>query len=596
MLSLLLEENLAAQPIQTDAEQANSAVRLPLQGEREHQPVLQQHATNGKYIPEAHSPRMISEQNPELLHWRANVLLDEMMLGAIDLAANDSVPARALSQRQYGYGSASGDKVGGVNGDARRNSGHQVDSSPSVYERPAANSSVNPNRLPSERAYSADTDNAAGFDGPLDGRLPHERQPSANSSDGLPTREDRPDNLRQWQPSTGDSGDYPAIAQSRQGSSSNSGNKGASQKGASRAGSTPSTRVGEHPQAANGTEQWLFAAEQRYEQIAARRQATQGLSATEAGYEYDGWSMAAAPTTQPDYSVSAAPYSRENNHEQIPSYGTSTVVLPATATSSSTSLNGGGGSSGVVPNGAASKSGRKSLRSNLLPRMNALDSSTVQQEMAMLQNAIEGVLPVGHESRTRAQHLLQKAYTLVQTDPTRSAEVDYYLQQVRTIMQRAQETVHWSNLYQNRLRTYLFAWLALSTIVILSRYLYAIPLSQWLARMSDQSNNNLWVYNVLTITSAFFFGALGGGVGALFTMVQHARLGRGFFDRKYGLRGLILPLIGALFGLGLCVLFGILYAILGVDPGSNLWFGLLPALLALAAGASQEYLYGTRES
>ena len=228
--------------------------------------------------------------------------------------------------------------------------------------------------------------------------------------------------------------------------------------------------------------------------------------------------------------------------------------------------------------------------------MNVLDSRTVQQEMAMLQNAIESALPVGHESRTRAQHLLQKAHMLVQTDPTHSAEVDYYLQQVRTIMQRAQETVHWSTLYQNRLRTYLLAWLALSVIVILSRYLYAVPLAQWLARLSGQSSSSLLSYNILTITTAFFFGALGGGVGALSTMIQHTRLGQGFFDRKYGLRGLILPIIGALFGLGLCLLFGILYAIFGIDPASNFWFGLLPALLALAAGASQEYLYGTRES
>ena len=31
------------------------------------------------------------EQNPELLQWRANVLLDEMMLGAVDIAASDTV-------------------------------------------------------------------------------------------------------------------------------------------------------------------------------------------------------------------------------------------------------------------------------------------------------------------------------------------------------------------------------------------------------------------------------------------------------------------------------------------------------------------------
>jgi len=467
---------------------------------------------------------MTAEQNPELLHWRANVLLDEMMLGAIDLAASDSVPARALAPRQQNTHVSTSDARESATADAMR-----------------TNTSF------------------------------------ATAAEEAGARVDSQEHARQWQPTADD---HRSSAQARQG--------GAPDKAAAQPRGRGATSAGERPKPANGTEQWLFAAEQRYEQIAARRQASQGVGVTEAGYEYDGWSMAADPTGDQGFGGAAA-YGAENYDAPNASYGT--APGPKVAPAAATSPNKGTGTSGTAP-----KNGRKSLRSNLLPRMNALDSQTVQQEMGMLQNAIEGILPAAHESRTRAQHLLQKAYTLVQTDPTRSAEVDYYLQQVRTIMQRAQETVHWSTLYQNRLRTYLLAWLALGSIVILSRYLYAVPLSNWLARLSGQSNESLWVYNILTITSAFFFGALGGGSGALFTMVQHRRLGQAFFDRKYSLRGLILPLIGALFGVGLCVLFGLFYALFGLDPGSNFLFGLLPALLAFALGASQDYLYGTHES
>ncbi len=542
---------MAAQPIQTDVEAADFAVKLPAQGELKRSGALRQRTASGRSVADAHSAKILAEQNPELLHWRANVLLDEMMLGAIDLAASDSVPARALSPRQAGSGYSTTDRGSGP----RRDAGHTI------------------------------VDKAADFDEPAAYRTGQSRQPSGPSADAQgSTKLDPQGSARPWQSS---STDYPSATQARQPSTTDT---VGSPKGVPRAGAS-STKEGERPKPANGTEQWLFAAEQRYEQLAARRQASQGAAPTAVGYEYDGWSVASEPTAPQDYGVSAVPYNnRENIHNPVPSY-TPPNGSVAAISSSSTLLNGGGVSTGI-----ASTSGRKSLRSNLLPRMNALDSRTVQQEMAMLQNAIESALPVGHESRTRAQHLLQKAHVLVQTDPGRSAEVDYYLQQVRTIMQRAQESVHWSTLYQNRLRTYLLAWLALSIIVILSRYLYAFSLTQWLARLSGQSGSTLLSYNILTIATAFFFGALGGGVGALFTMIQHSRLGQGFFDRKYGLRGLILPLIGALFGLGLCLLFGIFYTIVGVDPASSFWFGLLPALLALAAGASQEYLYGTRES
>ena len=226
--------------------------------------------------------------------------------------------------------------------------------------------------------------------------------------------------------------------------------------------------------------------------------------------------------------------------------------------------------------------------------MNALDSRAIQHEINVLQNSIETILPPGHESRIRAQHSLQKAYNILQEEPTRSAELEYYLQQVRTIVQRIQETIYWSNAYQSRLKTYLLAWLALSSSVIVSLYLYAAPLTDWLASVAASNRDSLWIYNLLTIAGAFFFGALGGGIGAFVNMIKYAQLDYGFFDRKYGLRGLLLPVIGAFIGVGLCVIFGIFYALFRLDPSANIWFGLLPALIALALAASQEYIYGTR--
>ena len=66
----------------------------------------------------------------------------------------------------------------------------------------------------------------------------------------------------------------------------------------------------------------------------------------------------------------------------------------------------------------------------------------------------------------RSRHLLQKAQSILQSDPSRSAEVDYYLQQVRRIVQRTRQTAAWSNVYRNRLNVYLGGWILLGLVVL----------------------------------------------------------------------------------------------------------------------------------
>jgi len=82
-------------------------------------------------------------------------------------------------------------------------------------------------------------------------------------------------------------------------------------------------------------------------------------------------------------------------------------------------------------------------------------------------------------------------------------------------------------------------------------------------------------------------------LGILLNMRRHAAKEYGYFDRKYGLRGLLLPLLGAIFGLLLALLWATACHFLGLD-GANFWVSLLPALAAFMAGFSQEWLYGAR--
>lgn len=240
---------------------------------------------------------------------------------------------------------------------------------------------------------------------------------------------------------------------------------------------------------------------------------------------------------------------------------------------------------------AMSVMGGGKRRSTLLPRMSTLDVDAVNQEIATLHGELGNLLPVGHESSERARHLLDKAYSILQSDPTRSAEVEYYMQQVRTIVQRLRQARHWSDLYRDRLRMYLTGWIFLTSLVLLARYIFPGQLEGvGLALLNGSAAARHWP----TFTATVAAGALGGAVGALYTMSQHIRSDYGLFDRKYGLRGLLLPIIPAVLGALIYLPIGFFYSLTGIDPALHLWADVLPMMAAFAFGFSQESLYGTR--
>lgn len=236
---------------------------------------------------------------------------------------------------------------------------------------------------------------------------------------------------------------------------------------------------------------------------------------------------------------------------------------------------------------------RANNRSTLLPRATDIDIDTAQQEINALMSEIAVALPVGHEAAERGRHLLNKALNILQSDPTRTAEVDYYLQQVRRIVERTRQTHTYSALYHRRLAIYLVAWIALAVTVLAARYLLQAELLQLLENLFWTSSDSIWVqFGPMTI-GAIFAGAFGAATGVLINMQRHGALEYGYFDRKYGLRGLLLPILGAFFGFLLAAAWAAVCYFIGLD-GANLWIGSAPAILAFALGFGQEWLYGAR--
>jgi hypothetical protein len=236
---------------------------------------------------------------------------------------------------------------------------------------------------------------------------------------------------------------------------------------------------------------------------------------------------------------------------------------------------------------------RASARSTLLPREVETDVDTAMQEIHALNSEIAASLPVGHEAAERGRHLLNKAQHILENDPSRSAEVDYYLQQVRRIVQRTRQMYNDSSLYRNRLTLYLAAWVALAVTSLAARYLLQTELITLLEELFWVGRDSIWVqFGPMTI-GAFFAGALGAASSVLLNMQRHGAQEHGYFDRKYGLRGLLLPILGALFGVVIALIWAAVCYFVDLD-GLDIWISSLPALLAFLVGFGQEWLYGAR--
>jgi hypothetical protein len=238
---------------------------------------------------------------------------------------------------------------------------------------------------------------------------------------------------------------------------------------------------------------------------------------------------------------------------------------------------------------------RNSRYAALLPRSTPWDLHEMEREIAALSEEMERVLPPGHESARRARHLLDKAQTIFVSDPQRSAEVDYYLSQVRAIVDRSRQTLHWASLYRKWLIHYLLAWVLLSAIVVAAMLVFGNTFGAYMSSALGWAANGWAANSIAPALLSVYGGALGGALGGLINLQRYLGNGVGFIDRKYSLRGLILPVMGLVSGGLIFGLLSGLFWLFGIALNSSWLLELVPALLAFGLGFAQESIYGTRE-
>lgn len=235
---------------------------------------------------------------------------------------------------------------------------------------------------------------------------------------------------------------------------------------------------------------------------------------------------------------------------------------------------------------------QRATRTNLLPRISEVDATALLREIDEMRTEIGDVVPPTHEWSVRSRHLLDKAESILRHHPERTAEVEYYLNQVRSIRDRVRQTYRWSQIYYRQLRLYLGAWIAFSALALAGALLYRQTLAELYTFFTGAPSNGFAAQSFAFWLAAPLAGALGGSLGALINMRRYRHLDHGFLDRKYSLRGLLLPIMALIAGLIFYAPFALAAHFL-TPSGIAAWaLALTPALLAFLYGFFQERLYG----
>ncbi len=504
------------------------------------------------------SPTDMSEESPDLLRWRADILLDEMMLGGVDISARrpssiESTPNRpqnAYTQANHTQSAQTHNPLPPVNNGGVPNYqqpftiNQQPSPEPQQRDRYAQQPIQPTEGQPTYNQYTLPQPNLPGvYQQPIP-------QPVSDVQHLHP---------QQQQPQDGHLGVQPPLYDSTNPRVSPSSGSAPPYSPAYR----PPPKERSPWNVVTGHSNEYLSSVPRHETVRTNY----------SGYYPDGNYLGSGAS---DVHAPNNQYNSSRQSSYVPQLGP--VVQGRSSASFANPMDVGA---------------RARRRPDLLPRQSQLDMQALQQEMVALQEKVDTALPIGRDLTERAIHLLDKGNNILQHFPERSAEVSYYVQQVRSILQRAEQRVFWSNIYRRRLSLYLVAWLLLSVVIILSCVLYPQLLASSAAFLMGTTTSSWFGQHVTAFLLTIGAGALGSSLGTLINMWRYGQSDHGFFDHKYGLLGITLPIISVIVSALGYLIFGIVTLILGINPASLFLIALIPAVMAFLFGFSQERLYGT---
>ncbi|MEM7533531.1 MAG: hypothetical protein AAF639_15215 [Chloroflexota bacterium] len=573
-------------------------------------------------------------ESPDLIRWRADLLMDEMMLGGVDISAVASAPGSAIETGNFSSMSqlhpaslphasnhngqthyTNGNHQNGNQQNSGYQNGHYQNGNGASHERSVPNGFIPPNTNPASIKVS---------DAPIQNNhtAHHSVAESATPISNLSAQFSAA--VAAYQTSPTNNPTQPAYATDQASVYQTSPPVSPAQQ-PTQPQFRPQHTQTPNPQppsaGANGQgNPWLFSAAERYQQNGyaqptpnnqtanhyvdpnslsqnSQRPQPQNLNG-QGGYTPISTQFDRRPTaadafqgnprqTYDSQMINEPASAMRYGYDSIHGYGADSYGTDGYATDRYVDED-NEASANTMRNGP-----RVSKYSTLLPRMNKLNVRAVQKEMSELGKEIEQLTQKGYVMGNRATHLLEKAQAIVENDPERSAEVEYYMQQVRAIVGRAHHAYQGSQTYAKSLFRYLWGWFFLSVLVISARYLYGGQIEQILSSIAALASDGFILQHLTSFNVAIFAGTLGSAIGALYNIRTHRRQNNGIFDHKYSMRVLILPIIGAIIGVILYLPFGAGYAFTSINPATSLLPSTIPAVCTFLLGMSQEALFGT---
>lgn len=218
----------------------------------------------------------------------------------------------------------------------------------------------------------------------------------------------------------------------------------------------------------------------------------------------------------------------------------------------------------------------------------ATDVTVVEEEIAVLFEAINRHREVRRENTGHALSLLREAKEIVLSEPYRIERAEYNIQQARLILDRARVSRRQSRHLALRTVWRLVMWLAILGGLGAALQLYPQVVDEIVSNAAARLRweETLFVPALWAVVA----GGAGGCLGTISFLVERMRIHQEF-DDQYILRTTIQPLMGVVLGLLifaiLAVVFNSLNASLRIHPLTT----FLPAAIALPVGLWQEYVY-----
>ena len=228
------------------------------------------------------------------------------------------------------------------------------------------------------------------------------------------------------------------------------------------------------------------------------------------------------------------------------------------------------------------------LKFEVAPEFLSSDAQLIEEEIAVLYEAIERFRETRRENTGHALSLLREAREIISGQPHRIERAQYNIQQVRQIIERAKSSR--SRSLGIALRTFglLILWLAALGGLGAALFLYPLEVNEIILLISSSTGWNTSHYQSLLWTVAA--GGIGGCLGTISFLFERMRIHEEF-DHQYILRSMIQPLMGIILGLITYGLLVVLFNSLNASIIGHSVTSYLPAALALPVGLWQVYVY-----